>query len=108
MSNDIGTLFAHDIYSTLGHTIPRVDAHGLTADIDIPRAIIETCPQCDADLGAGVMAAYVSGRTYVAGTACPECPGADKDPVDPDLAASRREAARAKRQARRPRRQVTA
>lgn len=71
----------------------------LLGDSLIPRAAIVTCPQCDADLAAGVMDAYGAGSTYVAGTTCPECPGADKDPVDPDLAASRREAARAKRQA---------
>jgi hypothetical protein len=80
-------------------------ARGYVARGFIVRALIETCPQCDSDLGAGVMQAYASGRTFVPGTTCPECPGADKDPIDPELAALRREAAKAKRQAiRQPRR----
>ena len=74
----------------------------------IPRATIVTCPQCDADLADGIMDAYATGRTYVSDTTCPECPGADKDPIDPEVAAKRREAAKAKRLARRPRRRVTA
>ena len=71
----------------------------------IVTAVIEICPQCDSYLGAGVMWAYATGRTFVPGTTCPECPNADKDPVDPELAAGRREAARIRRQGiRRPRR----
>jgi hypothetical protein len=85
-----------------------LDGHLWPLGDTIARAVVVTCPQCDADLADGIIAAYARGRTYVPGTTCPECAGADKDPIDPEVAALRREAAKAKRQARRPRRQVTA